>query len=192
MKITKLKHIGKIGRINQQAAKINRSQFEERENKRCEVPGCTNLAEHPHHRRPRHEYRHKYQDVMLKRLTDPAEIIWICRQHHQQLPPGSKASEALFIKLKGTKHPICLIEIEKECVKLIEIMDTGSYDAHSISYIEGAWEDMAEESGIELTGFETINGRFRAELNIITEYNPFPLHGDIYEEDWELIFIEKM
>lgn len=88
--------LGRIGRINQEAAKINKQIFDEQENKICGVSGCTNLATQPHHRHNRDYYKCKDKKKIILKLTDQSQIVWVCSFCHLKLPPGSEESERLF------------------------------------------------------------------------------------------------
>lgn len=96
---TPLKRIGKIGKRNQEANKINYGRFAEMGIDRCELCGGTfGLA--AAHKHPREWYR-----SCPELLSDESHVLYLCVECHEKLDNRDKTSklesDEIFERLRG-------------------------------------------------------------------------------------------
>jgi hypothetical protein len=103
-----MKQIGKIGKINQEALKINIAKYEDKSLYWCEVnlPGCMNqFGLSIAHRHERHWYRQFFKlDQMLKMLTDDRQTILACAACHQKMDYTPQLREEIFLGKRGPEE----------------------------------------------------------------------------------------
>lgn len=97
-----MRRVGKWGKINQKALKINRKKYEERGISTCEVNLlgiCDGLFPGIAHRHNRVWYR-RFENP-LEMLTDDKQTLCSCNKCHTYMDQNLEERERIFTELRG-------------------------------------------------------------------------------------------